>query len=72
MYEFMWLVIGWFIGIFTARILEPISHLLGIIWHLATRRSLDEHDSVSYAIHKQMKIFSVRQFFRIPGPPSKN
>ena len=63
MSPFIWLVIGWVIGVFTARILEPISHLLGTIWHLATRRSLDEHDSVSYVIHKQMKIFRVRQFF---------
>ena len=72
MSPFIWLVIGWVIGVFTARILEPISHLLGTIWHLATRRSLDEHDSVSYVIHKQMKIFRVRQFFRIPGPPLRN
>ena len=32
MSPFIWLVIGWVIGVFTARILEPISHLLGTIY----------------------------------------
>ena len=65
MYELMWLVIGWGIGIINVHILELISHLLGTIWHLVTRRSLDEHDSVLYAIDRACKIDLVRQFFRI-------
>ena len=65
MHEFIWLVIGWGIGIFTVHILDLISPLLGTIWHRVTRRSLDEHDSVSYAIHRAWKIDLVRQFFRI-------
>ena len=65
MYEFMWLAIGWVIGIFNVHILERISRLLGTIWHLVTRRSLDEHDSVLYAIHREHKINLVLQFFRV-------
>ena len=70
MYELMWLVIGWFIGLFTTRILEPISHWLGTAWHLVTRRK--GGDSTEYDILKTWKIHRVRKFFRIPRPPSKN
>lgn len=69
MSEFLMFALGWLVGVFTPQVLQPLSRAIGIAWHLATRRHLNEHDATSYAIHKALKIHNVRKFFRIPSPP---
>jgi hypothetical protein len=69
MTNFIFLVIGWILGVFTHHALEPVARLIGTIWHRASRRTLPEQDATSYAIHKALKIHQVRRFFKIPSPP---
>lgn len=61
-------MLGWLIGVFTPHVLEPLSRLIGSVWHLATRRKLDEHDGVTYAIDKSVKTAHVRKFLRVRQP----
>jgi hypothetical protein len=68
---FVALAVGWLLGIFTPHILEPLCRWIGTVWHLATRKRLDGHDSITYTIHKQVKIELVRKFFRIPSPHNR-
>ena len=65
-------VFGGLFGIFTPHLLEPVSRWIGTAWHVATRRrTLDEHDPITYVIHKAMVIERVRKFFRIQSPHPK-
>ena len=68
MSDILWFVLGWILGLFTAPILEPVSRWLGTGWHLLTRRkTLDEHDRITYAIDKAWTIKKIRKFFKISG-----
>ena len=68
MSDILWFVFGWILGLFTAPILKPVSRWLGTGWHLLTRRkTLDEHDRITYAIDKASTIERIRKFFKISG-----
>ena len=55
-------LVAWF---FKPHLLDALSHVLGYLWHLVTRRTLDSKDRVTYIVHRQTKILRVQQFFRV-------
>ena len=71
MFAFLWFVLGWVLGIFTAHILELISRLLRTVWCLVTRSEGHESRSSWDVIRKNWKITQVRRFFGLFEPPSK-
>jgi hypothetical protein len=61
-------ILGWIVGIFTPHVLEPISRVLGGVWHLATRRHFDDEDPITYAVDRSVKTERVRRFLRLNPP----
>ena len=65
----LWLLLGWVLGLFTVRILDPVFRGLVPVWRLVTKPK-EDRGSQKYDIEKAWDLAKIRQFFRFPG--SKN
>ena len=51
--------------LFKPHLVDALAQFVGGLWHLVTRRSLDDQSAISLVIHKKAKILRVQQFLRV-------